>query len=287
MKNLFTINLDAEDEGFSPEFNALKSREVGSDTSKRLENNAEKYMGLLKKSYLPMPLLIIKYIFLVLGVCILSVTLTTCAEMGEANKTVYIFLAVGIAFLVGFIILYTISKYKEALVMNSEEYKNALAMSDSLEKSSKFELGIPDNAYEIDFFAWTYKTENGEIKKGASDVEYEPCEMYVFAENGYLCMADLHTVYKIAPLDSFKKIEYITRKSSFDFWTKDEDFDSPKYKEYKISSDKYETVYYIKNLCSLQFELNGEEFELIIPPYDIYAIEELTGLHPEYPQDEE
>ena len=111
--------------------------------------------------------------------------------------------------------------------------------------------------------------------------------MYVFAENGYLCMADLHTVYKIAPLDSFKKIEYITRKSSFDFWTKDEDFDSPKYKEYKISSDKYETVYYIKNLCSLQFELNGEEFELIIPPYDIYAIEELTGLHPEYPQDEE
>ncbi len=287
MKNLFTINLDAEDEGFSPEFNALKSREVGSDTSKRLENNAEKYMGLLKKSYLPMPLLIIKYIFLVLGVCILSVTLTTCAEMGEANKTVYIFLAVGIAFLVGFIILYTISKYKEALVMNSEEYKNALAMSDSLEKSSKFELGIPDNAYEIDFFAWTYETENGEIKKSSLDVEYEPCEMYVFAENGYLCMADLHTVYKIAPLDSFKKIEYITRKSSFDFWTKDEDFDSPKYKEYKISSDKYETVYYIKNLCSLQFELNGEEFELIIPPYDIYAIEELTGLHPEYPQDEE
>ncbi len=287
MKNLFTVNIDSEDDGFSPEFNALKIREVSADTSRRLESNAEEYLGFLKKSYLSVPLLIIKYIFLALGVCILSVTLTTCAEMGEPNSRVYIFLAVGIAFLVGFIILYAISKYKEALVMNSEEYKNAIASSESLEKSSRFELGIPDNAYEIEFFAWTYELKNGEIKKSSSEAEYTPFEMYVFEEKGTLCIADLHTVYKIAPLESFKRIEFIARKSTFDFWTKDEEYDSGKYKEYKISADKYESVYYIKNLCSLQFELNGEEYELIIPPYDIYAIEELTGLHPEYPQDGE
>ena len=287
MKNLFTVNIDAEDEGFSPELNSLKTREVSADTSRRLESNAEDYLGFLKKSFLPVPLLVIKYICLILGVSIISVTLSTCAEMGEANSRIYIFLSIGIAFLVGFIILYTISKYKEALVMNSDEYKNAVATSDNLEKSSKFELGIPDNAHEIDIFAWTYELKDGEIKKGLSESEYTPYEMYVFEEKGCLCIADLHSVYKIAPLDSFKKIEYITRKSSFDFWTKDEDFDSAKYKEYKISSDKYECVYYIKNLCSLQFDLNGEEYEIIIPPYDIYAIEELTGLHPEYPQDEE
>ena len=111
--------------------------------------------------------------------------------------------------------------------------------------------------------------------------------MYVYAQDGSLCIADLHTVYKIAPLDAFKKIEYITKKSSFDFWTKDDDYDSDKYKEYKISADKYETEYYIKNLCSLQFDISGEEYEIIIPPYDIYAIEELTGLSPEYPKNED
>ena len=287
MKNLFTVNIDAEDEGFSPELNSLKTREVSADTSRRLESNAEDYLGFLKKSFLPVPLLVIKYICLILGVSIISVTLSTCAEMGEANSRIYIFLAIGIAFLVGFIILYTISKYKEALVMNSDEYKSTVAASDNLEKSSKFELGIPDTAKEIEFFAWTYQLKDGEIKKSSLEAEYTPYDMYVFEENGSLCIADLHTVYKIAPLDDFKRIEYITRKSTFDFWLKDEDFDSDKYKEFKISADKYESTYYIKNLCSLQFDLNGEEYEIIIPPYDIYAIEELTGLHPEYPQDEE
>ena len=106
-------------------------------------------------------------------------------------------------------------------------------------------------------------------------------EMYVFEESGYLTLADHNTVYHIAPISSFKKIECISGKSSFSFWNKEEPYHKGKYKEYKISTDKYETEYYIRNLCSVQFNLNGEEYEIIVPPYDIYAFEDILGLKAE------
>ena len=286
MKNLFFINLDDENDGALPELKALEIRTVSEDTANRQEKVVDDILDLHKKSSLPLVLSVIKYVFLVLGFCMTSVSISTCAEQGQGNSRIYAFLAVGIVLLIGFLILYVASVIKEKKVENSDEYKNTMAKSDSLDKSAMFELGIPDNAPEIDIFAQYYEIKNGKIKISPLGSDYDNSEMYVFEEKGILCLANLGSVYGIAPVNAFKKIEYIPEKCSFSYWSKEEEYNEGRYKEYKISTDKYETEYYIKNLCSLQFELNGEEFEIIIPPYDIHIIEQLTGLKAEAPTEE-
>jgi hypothetical protein len=169
--------------------------------------------------------------------------------------------------------------------MESDEYKYAISKSESVDRNSLLELNIPSFAPTVDIFMWLYKTKKDGTIKNALSAEYDSTEMYVFEENGNLCLADLSAVYSIAPISSFKKIEYITKKSSFSYWNKDEAYNKGIYKEYRITADKYETEYYIKNLCSVQFELNGEEYEIIVPPYDIYAFENILGLKAQFPME--
>ena len=284
MKNLFAIDIDSNDDGLLPELKALQLRAVSEETSNRQDQIYDDIKALDKKASLPIVLSIIKYILLVFGFSLTSASISACVEDG-ASRRIYTFLAAGILLLVGCGILFLISKIKGNKVINSDEYKNTMSRSESIDKSVLFELNVPEDAPKVDILSVFYKIKNGEFKISPIGAQYESTEMRVFNEKGILCLSDMSTVYGIAPVNSFKKIEYIKKKASFSPWSKDEDYDSEKYKKYKISTDKYESEYYIKNLCSLQFEINGEEFEIIIPPYDIYAFEEITGLHPEYPEE--
>ncbi len=282
MKNLFSVNAYSDDDGLLPELKATEARTISEETAQSLENSIDALHEINKKIFLPMVLLIIKYVLFAIGIILLSVSVSSCAEVGINNR-IKICVGIGAALLIAAAIIFIIEKVRERRVMESDEYKYAISKSESVDRNSLLELNIPSSAPTVDIFMWLYKTKKDGTTKNALSAEYDSTEMYVFEEKGNLCLADLSAVYSIAPISSFKKIEYITKKSSFSCWNKDEAYNKGIYKEYRITADKYETEYYIKNLCSVQFELNGEEYEIIVPPYDIYAFENILGLKAQFP----
>jgi len=282
MKNLFSVNAYTDDDGLLPELKATEIRTVSDATAQSMDDSIDALQEINKKIFLPMLLLIIKYALFAIGIILLSVSVSSCAETG-INDRIKICVGIASVLLVASAIIFIVEKIREKRVVESDEYKYAISKSENADRNSLLELNIPSSAPTVDVFMWLYKIKKDGSFKNAISTEYDPMEMYVFEEKGYLCLADLSSVYGIAPISSFKKIEYITKKSSFSCWNKDEPYNKGKYKEYKISADKYETEFYIKNLCSVQLELNGEEYEIIVPPYDIYAFENILGLKAEYP----
>ncbi len=281
MKNLFSVNAYSEDDGLLPELKAAEIRTVSDDTAQNLDDSIDALQEINKKIFLPMVLLIIKYALFAIGIILLSVSVSSCAEVGINNR-VKVCVGISVALLAVSTIIFIVEKIRERNITESDEYKYAISKSENADRNSLLELNIPSSAPAVDIFMWLYKVKKNGTLKNALSAEYDPMEMYVFEENGCLCLADLNTVYSIAPISAFEKIEYIEGKSSFASWNKDESYNKGKYKEYKISTDKYETEFYIKNLCSVQFKLNGEKFEIIVPPYDIYEFENILGLKAEH-----
>ena len=65
---------------------------------------------------------------------------------------------------------------------------------------------------------------------------------------------------------------------SFSNWNKNESYSSEKFKPYKIGYDTNTNQFYVKNTSHIVIEANGEDHEMIFPPYETKIIENLTGI---------
>ena len=102
---------------------------------------------------------------------------------------------------------------------------------------------------------------------------------FVFEEGENVCIANLGSVYAI-PKAALKRIVKINKRVALPHWTKEEPYNSPSYKKYKVTVNNV-GVFFVKPYYSLQFVVNKEEFEVLFPVYELETIEKITGLHAE------
>lgn len=279
MKNFFSFDVNSNEEDvLSPVVKKHIAREVDQDFYKRQEDAGKRMDELEKKWSIPGWLSVVRVIAILLGAMLFVTIINTLSENGKSafeTPATTIFLVLGVL-LIGFGVFAFVFEYKRRKnVENSDEYKNAIAYAEGLLKESQEKLQIPDEKKSVDIFYLPYEEKDGKEKKVAL-FKYLNHQLYLFKEEDCLCLADAAIVLKIK-LENVKKLVKNPNSEAFAGWNKEVGRSNEKYKPYRIHEDKL-GILYVKNTVSVQLEIDGEEYEIVIPPYELEHFEEITGL---------
>ena len=234
---------------------------------------------------LPVPLSILQYLFVAAFAIGLGLWVYSGMAMAEAFKTaIYIPLLLFVGF-VGFVALSIVEmiqskKFAKEMGLDSisdlDDYENIHDTDEDAEQAEearvKAELGIPEDAVDIDFLSFFYReNENGPFP--IKPFDFMTLEMFAFSDEEALHIADYNDVYSINKSD-IKEIEKIEKEATLLGWSKDEAFDSEKYAEFDIKEND-EGFIVIPYYYSVSISKDDEEFELVIPPYEIDTLKSL------------
>lgn len=167
-------------------------------------------------------------------------------------------------------------KYKKAV--KSPEANALASEQSSLIARIDLELNVPSDAKRMDFFFFGYKTKKDGTQKISSYGFFDALngELSVFKENDSLCLADHRQVLAV-PLSSFTKIVEVDKRIVFAGWNKETPYDAESYKAFKIKRTQYGS-FWMKGYCSIRFVHENEDYEIVIPKYELEALNELLGL---------
>lgn len=273
MKNIFGLNNDNENfDGYH-----FRIREINPQLKEKIDEHQKENEALSKKSSLPKSLSIIKIVCFFVAITVISGIIRSLDEvtLKEAyNNIPFLFYIGGLTILIYvFILIY--ENNKKTNIETSEEFKKLQEDSDELIQKALEDLKVPLDAKKIDIFIYPYKIKTSKEKqvKSLQMFKYINYEFNVFNEADKLCFADSNQVIAI-PLSSINKIFEINKKVSFFGWNKIEKYNKGEYKKYKITANNYGTLF-IKTYYSI---IINEEYELLIPGYEINQILELTNL---------
>ena len=271
MKNLFTLDVNTGAHGCD-EFLIRKSE----DTLKlQLDESVKSVDSTIAK--ILKPLIIISFITFVCGIVFTGIFFEGCRNknFAQAYSTVGWMLYVGIATLVPAVILFAAAIIWMRKFMANPQTQSRFEEQNELVSKIASGLGIPENCAKIDVLCRPYKLKNG--KEHYQGKQYENFSMWVFTENDNLCFADVSGVWAF-PISSITSVTLFPGHTKLTTWNKEENVNSPKYKrEVRF----YNGDYFVKGYYSLQLERQGEEWEVLIPVYDIEPICELTGKDPD------
>lgn len=272
MKGLFSVNVKTN-EVRGKEFIL---RKTDSDLSRKSDEASDTLIAYQKKSGVPLWFSIIKYIALFTVICPLEFT-SACIENGF--ETTYQrgawALYLGGAGLLIWLAMFIIEKVRFKKVAQSPEVDDFLSGMSELSDRIKQSLHIPADCADIDIFCRQYKLKNGKEVRGNHFFDYLNLSLWVFKEGENLCFADTSGVYGI-PISSITEIVLIKKSVMVPQWNKDESVKAEKYKKY-VKMNNY-GAYFIKPHYSVRFSRHGEEWEILIPAYDIDYVCEICRL---------
>ena len=162
---------------------------------------------------------------------------------------------------------------------------------EKLLSSSYEELGVPDDADELDVFSYAFKLTRKGKEKWGTVANYIAIRLKIFKDDDNIYFADTSDVIKI-PVTAIKAVNSINKRLGFLGWNKDVKPTSPEYKPYKITVNNM-GVLFVKWCFSVNLILDGEEYEIIIPPYEneilrkYVDLEQVTGATDEAAEDTE
>lgn len=276
MKNIFGINVTENKENTEFDGDIFVTRRLSEGTQSKLDsivNDVEIYE---KKANLPLFLQIINLICWFLGIVIGLAILDNGIKTAAQNAPYFIYICVIAWITVIFLAITRRKKAKE--VGGSSEFEQHIRNTEEIVKEAMTELEIPENCRSIDVIAVKYKVKNGKTKV----VNFNPMfkdfnyDMFIFIKGNYLCLAGISSVYEI-PVSSLRSIEPCSKKAMFPQWNKEEEYNSPTYKPYKVVENSQGT-YYAHCFKVVISDISGD-FELIIPNYDQPVFSEITGLN--------
>lgn len=164
-------------------------------------------------------------------------------------------------------------------VSAEEDYAIADLRLGKAVEAAYVELGVPQNAKDVDVIAITHRWKNGKMKihtKGMEMSPYTNVPFKVFVKDNKLCFADLSDRYEIS-LDQLKTLRSVKKPVTPVGWNKDEAPNEGFYKSYKLGVDQYNRIH-MKRHGLLEFRHNGEDWAVWLPPYELNYIAALTGL---------
>lgn len=293
MKNLFGVNIKTDEKTYAPYI----ARSVSEETAAKQEASDADLRSEDKASKLPLWLRIVQYVCLFVAACIIGGLFQAIGEsigdepFGEmlerfmSTGAVIIILSVGAVCLVIFIVLLIWGKMRSNDVLQSIEHQAVLDESEKILNASYEELGVPSDADEIDVFSFPFKyNRKGKVVNGSPIAQYMAFSMKIFGDDDNIYFADAVNVIKI-PRSSVTKTDVISKRVSFIGWTKEQSYKSPDYKPYKIRVNNVGALF-IKWCYSVSLLLDGEEMEIIIPPYEQETLEKYIKLNDDAANDE-
>lgn len=276
MTNLFAFNGTDENNPVAP-VEAFTRRRVNAELEQRMESHAEDMVEGLQGALKSWPHLIGMGVCGIGGMICFAIfdALTEGVEKVPATAWLW-FAAAVVAFGLLLLVARLYSKRIKAH-LETDEVSAQMEQAEEYARLSRAELGIPENAASIDVLSYTYEIKNGKEKISKNENEdYEAIELYAFAEDGCLMLADAVTLYAI-PLSSITAVRRWEEKVRVYCWNKEEEPNKEPYKAYRIKYDDENDVFTLRAIYAL--ELAGSDCELLVPDYEWERVlQPLTGL---------
>ena len=271
MRNLFTVNVKTKEHGLE-EFLIRKSDNA---LKAQFDENAKSRDITIKKKFFP--LISLSLVALTCGAVFIAIFMGALKDTGFAQTYSDLgwSLYIGIAGLALFAILGLIAFIWLRKFMVNPQSEEFYREQEELEDKICRGLRIPKDCTEIDIMCRRYKTRKGKEKYQYNI--YENLPMWVFLEEGNLCFADTYGVWAV-PVSCISSVNFFPGHAKLSSWNKEDWIDSPKYKR---TVRFYKGEYVVKGYCSLQFICRNEEWEILIPEYDVDYIYGLIGKYPD------
>ena len=246
-----------------------------------LEGSKARAAETLKKSQLPKGLGILKkWVGFAALLIVLSIFRAFTKNLGELSfETAYenagwLFWLAGGCILV-WLALALWSKRRSQTVLGQEESTQALIHLENTVKAVYNELGVPENARDVDVLKFFYKVKKRETKVWEKAMKIGWCynfEFKLFADSENIYLASRRNKYAF-PLSCIKGIRTVEKRISMIGWNKEESFDRGIYKPYKMVAGGTGRIY-CKQYCILELEYQGETYGLYFPAYELSAFQE-------------
>ncbi|MDE7405528.1 MAG: hypothetical protein K2M89_01465 [Clostridiales bacterium] len=284
MENFFRFNVKTEEKTYAQYI----ERSVSSETSSKQESSDSELTNAQKKSQLPLWLRIIEMLCFLTAVCLLCGLISAFGkgEDGESFGEMWqrfvgngaiIILVVGLVCLAAAIALFVWGRIRSKRVQSSPEYQTVIDEREKLQNGSYDELGVPNDADDIDVFCFPFKlNRKGKEVNGSPFAKYVTICFKIFKRDDCLYFADTSDLIKI-PLSAVTETYVMAKNVNFWGWTKEQNFNSKEYKLYKIRANNYGTLF-VKGCYCINLLLDGNEFEIIIPPYEWQVLEKYIQL---------
>jgi len=137
------------------------------------------------------------------------------------------------------------------------------------------QLELPGNAIQIDVLAYRYNIQNDKMKLLSTGMtKYVNISKKMYVKDDALCISDIFYVISI-PLSEIKVITPIDKKILLPSWNKEVPANHEDYKKYKIRFNQYR-MFFIKSYYVIKINHNLEDYELLVPNYDIDKLLLLT-----------
>ena len=250
-------------------------------TASNSEEELKKYdeaTGRLKKnsdaSGMPMILRIIMSLAFFLGNITLIAIVSGSLFVGPVQaffNAPYVFFLCPAGY-VTFFILASVFNRKAEKAGNDPETADAVMNARETNRELYHSLGVPDDAAATEVLMFFYKTRDGKLTMYSKNQNsYTNITMRAFRTDAYLCFADISDLYSV-PLACIKDIRVIDDKTiTIAAWNKDEPISAEKYRKYCINQTNV-GQYSVRGYCVLEFEYEGENWEIWFPPYEEEAL---------------
>lgn len=280
MKAVFGINITEDKHNSTFDGDIFISKRLPESQLQSLDEENDNLEELQKKADLPIALKIVYYICLAVFLIGLTGVLKNLTDLSIAQMYANapgLFIAIGICALV-WLVLFIYKKTKFSSVEKSEDLQITLNHVETQAKAAFETLGVPSDAKEMDILCYRYKLKKDQISViDTGMMPFLNMQMKVFAADECLCLADAEQKYSI-PLNCISKIKTVKKRISVPDWNKDTPFNKGEYKQYKITRN--DNGIFFKPYYSIEIHYENEEYELLIPPYELPDMEELLKLTP-------
>ncbi len=159
----------------------------------------------------------------------------------------------------------------------STDIKAAVERFEAASREAARELGIPDDAKALDVFPFYYKIKNGTPARLGKRDRYENLGVSAYRMGDRLCLATAQERLEI-PLSDIQGYRVYDREYTVDMWLKEQASDSETYAKYHIRKSGF-LGRRARTLCGVVIRhADGEEYELLIPGYDLPVLQALMPL---------
>ncbi len=188
---------------------------------------------------------------------------------------------VGIAFS-SLLIFYFLDLFRSMKRHSSDEYDLLDDRADALERRMYAEMEIPtQSAKKIDVLSFSYKVKGKRLKLYKSKFLKKLCHpesLIAYREKNTLYLCDLtgRCAVPLSSVKSIKKIKKYFNMSTLN-WNKEESPNSKKFYKSGLRIGRGDKIYFTKAYV-LTADIDGEEWRIYFPCYELKALERLTGI---------
>lgn len=267
--NIFDFNVEKESEDFDIDGASFISSRISEPLMRRIQDGREKLMHIEKQGTLSAWLQIVEIFASVVVAITVIGTLGAHVPLRQALKNgFWIYIACSVCLVIWIILSIAERVKKKRALENAQNEALILALTETYQEAKK-EFGTPDTAVDIDVLCQRYRMKNGKRKIAHKMYDYgNPCVCF-YCQNGDLYFETLSTKITV-PMGSIVKVKKIKRNALLPQWNKEETPDSRAYKPFKIKA--VNGLLYIKSYYSILIDEDGQEYEILIPDYDMEAV---------------